>query len=86
MVAVAHGCKCHVVLPDDAAIEKTQILEAMGAVVERVRPVSISHREHFVNVARQRALEAQAIVEGNPPPLQEFSYPWKRIHSGRRQM
>ena len=22
MVAVAHGCKCHVVLPDDAAIEK----------------------------------------------------------------
>ncbi|KAH9549773.1 hypothetical protein CY35_10G037100 [Sphagnum magellanicum] len=64
MVAIAHGCKCHVVLPDDAAIEKTQILEAMGAVVERVRPVSISHREHFVNVARQRALEAQAIVEG----------------------
>jgi hypothetical protein len=47
----------------------------MGAAVERVRPVSISHREHFVNVARQRALEAQAIVEGNPPPLQELSYP-----------
>jgi hypothetical protein len=54
---------------------QTQILEAIGAAVERVRPVSISHREHFVNVARQRALEAQAIVEGNPPPLQKFSYP-----------
>ncbi|CAM6018247.1 unnamed protein product [Sphagnum balticum] len=71
MVAIAHGCKCHVVLPDDAAIEKTQILEAMGAAVERVRPVSISHREHFVNIARQRALEAQAIVEDESQSFKE---------------
>ncbi|KAF3319998.1 cysteine synthase 2 isoform X1 [Carex littledalei] len=57
-VAPAFGCTCHVVIPDDAAIEKSQILEALGAVVERVRPVSITHRDHFVNVAKRRALEA----------------------------
>ncbi|CAO2833666.1 unnamed protein product [Amaranthus hypochondriacus] len=57
-VAPAYGCKCHVVIPDDVAIEKSQILEALGATVERVRPVSITHRDHFVNVARRRASEA----------------------------
>ncbi|KAL2523777.1 Pyridoxal-5'-phosphate-dependent enzyme family protein [Abeliophyllum distichum] len=28
-VAPAYGCKCHVVIPDDVAIEKSQILEAL---------------------------------------------------------
>ncbi|WVY91645.1 hypothetical protein V8G54_037159 [Vigna mungo] len=57
-VAPAYGCKTHVVIPDDAAIEKSQILEALGATVERVRPVSITHKDHFVNIARRRASEA----------------------------
>ncbi|XP_031493462.1 cysteine synthase 2 [Nymphaea colorata] len=61
-VAPAFGCKCHVVIPDDAAIEKSQILEALGATVERVRPVSITHKDHFVNVARRRASEANEIA------------------------
>lgn len=61
-VAPAYGCKCHVVIPDDVAIEKSQILEALGATVERVRPVSITHRDHYVNVARRRALEANEIA------------------------
>ncbi|XP_073312211.1 cysteine synthase 2 [Primulina huaijiensis] len=61
-VAPAYGCKCHVVVPDDAAIEKSQILEALGATVERVRPVSITHREHYVNIARRRALEANGLA------------------------
>ena len=43
MVSAALGCKCHVVLPDDAAIEKAELLSAYRASVERVRPVSISH-------------------------------------------
>eukprot|EP00250_Pteridium_aquilinum_P011887 c2036_g1_i1 orf=410-1747(-) len=60
MVASAYGCQCHVVIPDDAAIEKAQILEALGAVVERVRPVSISHKDHFVNIARRRAALAES--------------------------
>ncbi|CAM6104414.1 unnamed protein product [Calypogeia fissa] len=58
MAASAFGCRCHVVIPDDAAIEKGQLLEALGAVVEHVRPVSITHKDHFVNIARRRALEA----------------------------
>ncbi|CAN6477797.1 unnamed protein product [Victoria cruziana] len=62
MVAPAFGCKCHVVIPDDAAIEKSQILEALGATVERVRPVSITHKDHFVNIARRRASEANEIA------------------------
>ncbi|KAM7492779.1 hypothetical protein LguiA_035700 [Lonicera macranthoides] len=61
-VAPAYGCKCHVVIPDDVAIEKSQILEALGATVERVRPVSITHRDHYVNVARRRALEANEVA------------------------
>ncbi|KAK3010050.1 hypothetical protein RJ639_012819 [Escallonia herrerae] len=61
-VAPAYGCKCHVVIPDDAAIEKSQILEALGATVERVRPVSITHRDHYVNIARRRALEANEVA------------------------
>ncbi|KAK2967277.1 hypothetical protein RJ640_004843 [Escallonia rubra] len=61
-VAPAYGCKCHVVIPDDAAIEKSQILEALGATVERVRPVSITHRDHYVNIARRRAFEANEVA------------------------
>ncbi|PON94026.1 Cystathionine beta-synthase [Trema orientale] len=61
-VAPAYGCKCHVVIPDDVAIEKSQIIEALGATVERVRPVSITHRDHYVNIARRRASEANELV------------------------
>ncbi|OMO83730.1 Tryptophan synthase beta subunit-like PLP-dependent enzymes superfamily [Corchorus capsularis] len=61
-VAPAYGCKCHVVIPDDAAIEKAQIIEAVGATVERVRPVSITHKDHFVNIARRRAVEANELA------------------------
>ncbi|KAK9268471.1 hypothetical protein L1049_000222 [Liquidambar formosana] len=64
-VAPAYGCKCHVVIPDDVAIEKSQILEALGATVERVRPVSITHKDHYVNVARRRALEAKELASKN---------------------
>lgn len=61
-VAPAYGCQCHVVIPDDAAIEKSQIIEALGATVERVRPVSITHKDHFVNIARRRADEANELA------------------------
>lgn len=41
---------------------QSQILDALGATVERVRPVSITHREHYVNVARRRASEAKELA------------------------
>ena len=53
MVAAASGCRCHISMPDDAALEKIQLLSALGARVQRVRPVLITHPGHFVNVARR---------------------------------
>ena len=53
VVAAAAGCRCSIVMPDHAAIETSQLLSALGARVERVRPVSITHPGHFVNVARK---------------------------------
>lgn len=41
---------------------QSQILEALGATVERVRPVSITHKDHYVNVARRRAQEANELA------------------------
>lgn len=41
---------------------QSQIIEALGATVERVRPVSITHRDHFVNIARRRATEANELA------------------------
>lgn len=31
-VAKAIGCKCHIAMPDDAAMEKVEMLEALGEV------------------------------------------------------
>ena len=53
MVAAAAGCRCAIALPDDAAAEKAQLLACLGAHVRAVRPVSITHPGHFVNVARR---------------------------------
>lgn len=53
VVAAGRGCRCRISMPDDAAAEKAQLLCALGADVRRMRPVSITHPEHFVNVARR---------------------------------
>jgi cysteine synthase len=45
-------------MPDDTAIEKQREVEARGAVVERVRPVAISHPQHMVHQACKAASEA----------------------------
>lgn len=31
MVSAAYGCRCFIAMPDDAAIEKAQMLQALGA-------------------------------------------------------
>ncbi|KAJ3343639.1 hypothetical protein HDU93_007520 [Gonapodya sp. JEL0774] len=56
-VCKARGYGCHIVMPDDQAREKYEVLEALGAVVEKVRPSSIIDPNHYVNLARRRALE-----------------------------
>lgn len=55
MLAPSFGCRCFIAMPDDAAEEKVIMLKALGAEVQRVRPVSIAHPDHFVNIARRRA-------------------------------
>ncbi|PSC75522.1 cysteine synthase 2 [Micractinium conductrix] len=72
MCAAAFGCRAFIAMPDDAAIEKAQMLEALGAEVQRLRPVSITHPDHFVNVARRRAAAAE---DGNSLFADQFETP-----------
>ncbi|KAJ3413145.1 hypothetical protein HDV05_008483 [Chytridiales sp. JEL 0842] len=64
-IANAKGYKCHIVMPDDVAQDKYKLLLQLGATVERVRPVPISHPEHFVHIARKRAEEMNSEVTGH---------------------
>jgi len=57
MLAHAKGYKAHILLPSDVAKEKVDLLEKLGATVERVKPASIVDKEQFVNLARRRAEE-----------------------------
>ena len=53
----AKGYLAHIVMPTDQAQEKSDQLLKLGAVVERVPPVSIVDSKHFVNRARSLAAE-----------------------------
>jgi cysteine synthase A len=57
LAANARGYKCHIFMPDDQAKEKSDLLEKLGAKVDRVRPVSFSHPDQFCNQAKRRAQE-----------------------------
>lgn len=54
MIARARGYRAWIVMPDDQAQEKYQLLEKLGAAVEKVRPVSIIDKKQFVNLAKAR--------------------------------
>lgn len=58
-LCAARGHACLVVLPDDQAMEKTAILQSLGAVVYQVPTASISNPKHYVNIARQAAKVAR---------------------------
>eukprot|EP00445_Apocalathium_hangoei_P027344 CAMPEP_0203922284 /NCGR_PEP_ID=MMETSP0359-20131031/62324_1 /ASSEMBLY_ACC=CAM_ASM_000338 /TAXON_ID=268821 /ORGANISM="Scrippsiella Hangoei, Strain SHTV-5" /LENGTH=1343 /DNA_ID=CAMNT_0050850125 /DNA_START=1 /DNA_END=4032 /DNA_ORIENTATION=+ len=70
LAAACKGYKVHIVMPDDQASEKVQLLKRFGAEVELVRPASISNPEHYVNVARRRAAE---ICENHGPGAAIFA-------------
>jgi len=55
LVARALGYGCCVAMPDDQSTEKAAMLARLGARVERVRPVSAVHGEHYCRVARREA-------------------------------
>ncbi|KAF2855434.1 PALP-domain-containing protein [Plenodomus tracheiphilus IPT5] len=56
----ARGYKAHICMPNDMAIEKSDLLLKLGAEVERVRPAPIVDQKQFVNLARTRAAEHTA--------------------------
>ena len=53
----ARGYLAHICMPSDQAMEKSNLLLKLGAVVERVNPAPIVDQEHFVNRARNLAAE-----------------------------
>ncbi|KAF1836696.1 PALP-domain-containing protein [Decorospora gaudefroyi] len=59
----ARGYKAHICMPDDMAIEKSDLLLKLGAEVERVRPAPIVDQKQFVNLARTRAAEHTASAD-----------------------
>lgn len=65
-LARARGYKAHICMPDDQALEKSELLHHLGATVERVRVAPITSPEHFVNLARRRAADhAQVHHDGS---------------------
>ncbi|KAK5992763.1 Cysteine synthase-like protein [Cladobotryum mycophilum] len=56
-LARAKGYKAHICMPDDQAFEKSDLLLHLGATVERVAVAPITSPDHFVNLARRRAME-----------------------------
>ncbi|RHY41428.1 hypothetical protein DYB30_014261, partial [Aphanomyces astaci] len=57
LLARAKGYNCLIVMPDDQAKEKGELLQKFGATVEFVKPASIVNAKHYVNQARRRASE-----------------------------
>ncbi|KAJ4345683.1 Cysteine synthase 2 [Didymosphaeria variabile] len=53
----ARGYKAHICMPNDMAVEKSDLLLKLGAEVERVKPAPIVDQNQFVNLARTRAKE-----------------------------
>ncbi|KAH8813133.1 tryptophan synthase beta subunit-like PLP-dependent enzyme [Xylogone sp. PMI_703] len=56
-LARAKGYKAYICMPNDQSKEKSDLLNHLGAIVERVTPAPITSTEHFVNLARRRAQE-----------------------------
>lgn len=54
-LARAKGYRCSIVIPDDVAREKVELLQKLGAEIDSVRPRGIVDPRHFVNEARARA-------------------------------
>jgi cysteine synthase A len=55
LIATARGYKCRIFMPDDQAMEKTNLLRLLGAEVERVPVFSFSNNKHYCNLASNYA-------------------------------
>lgn len=72
-LAKAKGYQCSIVIPDDVAREKMDLLRLLGAKIEAVRPRGIVDPRHFVNEARKRAEEFGKIELVGPHAYDEGS-------------
>ncbi|KAL2260688.1 hypothetical protein VTK26DRAFT_5237 [Humicola hyalothermophila] len=63
VLARARGYRAHICMPDDMAVEKSDLLHHLGATVERVPVAPITDPGHFVNLARARAREHTAAAD-----------------------
>ncbi|RAH66241.1 putative cysteine synthase [Aspergillus aculeatinus CBS 121060] len=59
-LARAKGYLAHICMPSDQAIEKSNLLLKLGAIVDRVPPAPIVEKDNFVNRARSLAQEQTA--------------------------
>lgn len=65
-LARAKGYKAHICMPNDQSFEKSDLLHHLGATVERVTVAPITSPDHFVNLARRRAIEhAEKLKDGS---------------------
>ena len=55
LIAAATGCQCDITMPDDQAVEKSNLMALFGANVERVRPAAISNDKHYSRIAESRS-------------------------------
>ena len=55
LIAAATGCQCDITMPDDQAVEKSNLMTLFGANVERVRPAAISNDRHYSRIAERRS-------------------------------
>ena len=56
-ICASKGYRCIVVMPDDQAEEKRELLRRFGAEVTTVKTAAIANPGHYVNVARRMAAE-----------------------------
>ncbi|KAI9338516.1 tryptophan synthase beta subunit-like PLP-dependent enzyme [Obelidium mucronatum] len=73
-ISNAKGYKCLIIMPDDQAKEKYDLLTQLGATIEKVRPCSIADSNHFVRIAERRAAEINQAskLNANGKPIKAF--------------
>ena len=76
-ISLASQCRSldlnlHIVMPDDQAIEKKNLLETLGATVTVVPCCGISNENHYVNTARSIATQNRGIFINQFENLDNF--------------
>ncbi|KAJ6103386.1 Cysteine synthase 2 [Penicillium sp. IBT 16267x] len=83
-LARAKGYLAHICMPSDQAIEKSDLLLKLGAIVDRVPPAPIVEKENFVNRARALATAHTASTSVTVPNTEgDLVEPSDRMARGR---